>query len=109
MNVSKENFFLWKNSVSRLSELDNVAIKISGFGERDPLWNKDNIKPFIDFVLEKFTTNRCMLGSNFPVDRSLSKKTYFNYWDAYSAIIYQLSKNEKNALFYKNGEKFYKI
>ena len=109
VNISMENFLKWKEAVKELSQFDNVAIKLSGFGERDPLWNKYNIKPFFDFVLEKFSTNRCMLGSNFPVDKASSKKTYFDYWDAYYNIISQLSVDEIDYLFFRNAEKYYKI
>ena len=109
INVNKDNFAIWQDSVSTLSEFDNVGIKLSGFGERDPLWSKENIKPFLDFILEKFSTARCMLGSNFPVDKAFSKKNYFDYWNAYNINISQYSKNEKDLLFFKNAEKFYKI
>ena len=46
INVDKENFIKWKNSIDTLSEFENVAIKLSGFGERDPFWNQKNIEPF---------------------------------------------------------------
>ena len=109
IGVGEDKFNLWKDSLTKLSELDNVAIKLSGFGERDPLWNKDNIQPFINFVLEKFTINRCMFGSNFPVDRSFSEKKYIDYWDAYHTIISSFTETEKDLLFYKNAELFYRI
>jgi len=109
IDVSENNFSIWRDAVTKLSEFENVTIKISGFGERDPFWDKNNIMPFFNFVLEKFTINRCMLGSNFPVDRAFSEKKYFDYWDAYHTICAEFSKNEKDFLFYKNAENFYKI
>ena len=92
-----------------LSNFDNVAIKLSGFGERDSMWKIENIKPFINYSIEKFGVERCMFGSNFPVDKAFSLKTYFDYWDSYHTITSHLSINEKDRLFYKNAEKYYKI
>ena len=50
-----------------------------------------------------------MLGSNFPVDKAFSDKNYFDYWNSYNNIVTEFSNNEKDTLFFKNAEKFYKI
>ena len=108
-DVSTENFALWQDSIKALSEFDNVSIKLSGFGERDSMWEIENIKPFINYSIEKFGVERCMFGTNFPVDKAFSSKTYFDYWDSYHTITSHLSLDEKDSLFFKNAEKYYKI
>ena len=108
-DVSIENFALWQDSIKALSEFDNVSIKLSGFGERNSMWGIENIKPFINYAIEKFGVERCMFGTNFPVDKAFSSKTYFDYWDSYHTITSHLSLDEKDCLFFKNAEKYYKI
>ena len=109
IGVNSNNFEIWKKSIVSLSKLENTVIKLSGFGERDASWDLENIKPFIEYSLEKFKIERCMFGSNFPVDKSFCQKTYIEYWDAYHTIISNFSDSEKNYLFFKNAEKIYKI
>ena len=109
-NITSENIVLWQNAIDALSLFENVSIKLSGFSERiigD--WNNNDIKPFIDYSIEKFSVERCMFGTNFPVDKAFSPKTYIDYWDSYHTITSHLSSDEKDSLFFKNAEKYYKI
>ena len=105
-----ENFVLWQDAIDTLSSFENVSIKLSGFSERiSNDWNHNDIKPFIDYSIEKFSVDRCMFGTNFPVDKAFSNKRYSDYWKAYQDITSYLSVKENDNLFYKNAEKFYKI
>ena len=109
LNINKENIDLWSNKLKILSKYDNVCIKLSGFGEFNTNWNLDSIKPLILYSIDSFGTNRCMFGSNFPVDKFLSNASYEDFWRAYLKITKDFSKDEIDNLFYKNAEKFYKI
>ena len=86
-----------------------MAIKLSGFGEFNSNWTTESIKPLILYSIENFGINRCMFGTNFPVDKFLSNASYEDYWKAYLKITRDFSEDEINNLFYKNAEKFYKI
>jgi len=107
--ITNENFDLWKDAINSLSVFENVSIKLSGFGERDGMWETVNIQPFINYSIEKFGVERCMFGTNFPVDKAFSPKTYIDYWDSYHTITSHFSSDEKDSLFFKNAEKYYKI
>ena len=61
------------------------------------------------YSIDKFGIDRCMFGSNFPVDKFLSPSMYTDYWNSYYNIVKDFSSNEKNKLFYINAEKYYKI
>jgi len=109
-NITSENIVLWQNAIDALSLFENVSIKLSGFSERNTNdWNNNDIKPFIDYSIEKFSVERCMFGTNFPVDKAFSPKQYSAYWKAYHTITSHLTTEENNNLFLKNAEKFYKI
>jgi len=109
LDITNENINLWLDKIKILSKYENVAIKLSGFGEFNSNWTSESIKPLILYSIENFGVNRCMFGTNFPVDKFLSNASYEDYWKAYLKITQDFSKDEINNLFYKNAEKFYKI
>ena len=108
-DITIENINLWLDKIKILSKYENVAIKLSGFGEFNSNWTTESIKPLILYSIENFGINRCMFGTNFPVDKFLSNASYEDYWKAYLKITQDFSEDEINNLFYKNAEKFYKI
>ena len=109
-NITSENFILWQDAIDALSPFENVSIKLSGFSERNTSdWNNKEIKPFIDYSIKKFSVERCMFGTNFPVDKAFSPKRYSEYWEVYYTITSHLTAEENDNLFFKNAEKFYKI
>lgn len=59
----------WRADISRLAELPNVAIKVSGLvTEADwATWTQADLAPVIDHVLACFGTERTMAGSDWPV------------------------------------------
>ena len=108
-DITNDNINLWLDKIKILSKYENVAIKLSGFGEFNSNWTTESIKPLILYSIENFGINRCMFGTNFPVDKFLSNASYEDYWKAYLKITQDFSEDEINNLFYKNAEKFYKI
>ena len=106
---SQDDFDGWKQGIKEMSNFDNTAIKISGFGEWKPNWTTDFIHEYINIVINNFGTKRCMFASNFPVDKFISQSSYSSFWSAYFTIISNLNQDEINDLFVKNAEQFYKI
>ena len=109
ININQSTINDWLKSIKLLSECDNVVIKLSGFGEFNSFWSQESIQPLILNCIESFGVNRCMFGSNFPVDKFLSTTKYIDYWCAYYNIVSNFSDDEKNKLFYINAEEYYKI
>ena len=106
---SENRFEEWKIALKKISELDNVVIKISGFGEWMSDCNANNVKKYFEEALNFFGTDRCMFGSNFPVDKHFAKKNLIYFWNIYFDITLSLSNDEKNKIFYLNAEKYYRI
>ena len=119
IDISNENFQIWKNAIKLLSKFENVCIKISGFGElhglsksigiKKKLWSIDSLRPFIEYCIDSFGIRRCMFGTNFPVDKAFAANKYIDYWYAYHTILENFNLEEKNFLFTKNAEHYYKI
>jgi len=59
----------WRGDIARLAERENVACKISGMAtEADwKTWSEDQMRPYLDAVLESFGPRRLMFGSDWPV------------------------------------------
>ena len=109
LNIDEHSIKEWLDNIKLLSKCSNVAIKLSGFGEFNSAWTESSIRPLIMNSIESFGTDRCMFGSNFPVDKFLSPAKYEDYWKTYYSVVKDLSSDEKNSLFYINAEKYYKI
>ena len=109
LKFDNESLEDWRKKIKLLSDHENIIIKLSGFGEFNPSWNRETIKPLILHSIDKFGIDRCMFGTNFPVDKFLSTSMYTDYWNSYYNIVKDFSSNEKNKLFYINAEKYYKI
>ena len=90
-----------------LAENENFVCKISGLGMFNPNWTIISTEYFILKTIEIFGIDRCMFGSNFPVDKIFN--TFDNYWNSYFEIVKNFSKDEHNKIFLKNAEKFYRI
>ena len=86
---------------------ENVACKVSGLGMADHKWTEDSIRPWVEVCLECFGTDRCMFGSNWPVDSLYSD--YAKLLDAYTHILSGFSDEEQKKFFYQNAVDWYSI
>ncbi|MEL6103078.1 MAG: amidohydrolase family protein [Pseudomonadota bacterium] len=92
----------WKNELRHLSALSNVTCKLSGLGMFDHHWTAQSIKPIVEICLEQFGPDRCMFGSNFPVDSLYSD--YAKLMTAYETLI---PEQDKPAVFFATARQFY--
>jgi predicted TIM-barrel fold metal-dependent hydrolase len=97
----------WRQGIRLLAGLPNVAVKISGLGMFDRQWTTDGIRPYVLHTIDTFGVERCMFGSNFPVDGMMA--TYRDLWNAYSDITADFTEKEREGLFAGNAEKYYRI
>ena len=94
----------WASSLKTLSSLDNVTCKLSGLGMFDHSWTKDRIAPIVLTCLDQFGADRCMFGSNFPVD-----SLYSDYRTLFTAIEQIVPREFHDHVFRKTAAEFYKI
>lgn len=104
---TKEYFDEWKKSLEVLAKADNVAIKISGLGMADHNWDTNSIKEWVLSCIEVFGVDRCMFGSNWPVDSIYS--SYTELIEAYKEVIDAFSTEDKISLLSANVEKYYRV
>ncbi len=71
----------WAEALKSLSALDNVTCKLSGLAMFRKGWQHPDTARILSTCYEQFGAQRCMYGSNFPVD-----KVYSAYSEAVEAI-----------------------
>ena len=58
----------WRAAMARIADCPNIAVKISGIGTPGLPWTADRNRDVVLTVIDLFGVERCMFGSNFPVD-----------------------------------------
>ena len=101
---SAEGIAKWQDQLKPLAELPHVYCKISGLGMFDHDWTTDRFAPIVTTCLEAFGSNRCMVGSNFPVDSLYSD--YNRLMTAFKSLIPQ---DDHHDVFGNTAQKFYRI
>ena len=104
---SEKGLELWREGLRLLASLPNVSCKISGLGMFDHNWSVDSIRPIVESCIDIFAVDRCMFGSNFPVDKLHA--TYSQVWSAYEELTSGLSAADQVHLFGDTARAFYRI
>ena len=108
----------WKVSLARLAECPNVSVKLGGLGMIvcGAKWHLEERPPTseqlaadwrwqFETTVELFGTRRCMLESNFPVDKAMW--SYTTLWNAFKRLTKSFSHDERNDLFHATADRFY--
>lgn len=90
-----------------LAAAPNVAVKISGLAMFHQDWTAELIRPFVLDTIEIFAIDRCMLASNFPVDKLHAG--YHAIWQAFDEITTDFAPEERRALFHDKAARLYRL
>lgn len=104
---TKEYFNEWKRGMVIAAEPTNTICKISGLGMGDNSWTVNSIRPYVLHCIETFGVDRCIFGTNWPVDSLWS--AYDDVVDAYTEIVAGFTDGERAAMFSKNAEALYDV
>jgi len=68
-DIKNRSFQNWSQNIKIISEFSNVYCKLSGMvTENDWVhWKNEDFYPYIDFLLETFSYERLLIGSDWPV------------------------------------------
>jgi predicted TIM-barrel fold metal-dependent hydrolase len=102
---SAEYFGSWCTGLRDLARRDNTTVKISGLGMTEHTWTTQSIAPFVLEAIDAFGEERCMFGTNWPVDGLYSDLPTLA--DAYRAIVMGASELVQRDLLLHNAERFY--
>ena len=98
---------LWGAGVERLSQLENVHVKLSGFGMYSKDWDAENTERIFQKLYQTFGAGRLMWGSNFPVDRLM--QSYGHCVKQLQTWLASLSKDDQDDIAWRSAAKFYRL
>lgn len=100
-------FSNWRTAMHELARADNVTCKISGVAMTDPMFTTESIRRWVETCIEAFSPARCVLGSNWPVDRLFSG--YERIMDTYREFLSTLSASEQRKVLSENAARLYRM
>lgn len=115
-----EVFRAWRTGIGEIASCPNVMIKIGGMGsarsgydwhERAVKPSSDElceiVRPYFTWCIERCGPERCMLESNFPVEKRAN--SYSVLWNAFKKLTRDYSSSERAALFHDTACRVYRI
>lgn len=106
-NTNDAGLSLWQDGMEKLAACNNIVTKLSAFGtfihRNDPSF----IKQRVEATVGLFGADRCLFGSNFPIE-----KIWTNYTaliDAFKQAAEALGADVQEAIFKTTAERVYKI
>jgi L-fuconolactonase len=99
----------WRQEIKELSRLPNIVCKLSGVTtEADHrAWTREQLRPYIDHVIECFGFDRIMFGGDWPVSELAGR--YTAWIDVLDWATSGCSREEKLKLFRENGIRAYRL
>lgn len=107
MDRDSEGMKRWRLGLARLAGAQNVVLKISDPVAYDPQWTQESLAEVILHCLDCFGPKRCMFASDYPV--SALHITFGEWLAVFNAIVADLSKDEKRALFFDCARETYRV
>jgi L-fuconolactonase len=97
----------WRASLRTLALRENVVCKISGLATEAnwTSWTLNDLRPYLDTVLDAFGPTRVMAGSDWPV--CLVATSYTRWWETLQLYTESLSTSERRALYCDVAKSFY--
>jgi L-fuconolactonase len=107
--IAKQEMEPWKTLMSELATFPNVLCKVSGL-VTEANWNEwqvKDFKPYVDHVIEIFTPQRLMFGSDWPVANLGG--TYVEVVELAEALTSEFSPNESESFWHKTAAAAYRL
>lgn len=104
---SAEAMAFWRDGMVKFAERPNVEVKLSGLGTFDRSCTFDRWYPIVDQTVSMFGAERCLFGSNFPIEK---------LWTDYATLIATMraclagySAHEQRLIFHDNAVRRYRL
>ena len=99
----------WCTQIEDLAALPNVWCKVSGLvTEADHAsWTRDQLRPYLDHVLQAFGSERVIFGSDWPVSEQTHR--YATWVEIVDHALRGASDAERRRLFHDNALAFYRL
>jgi len=107
--IARQELAEWAHEIKELAAYSNVWCKLSGLVTEANWadWSGEDLKPFVDTVVDYFGPQRMMFGSDWPV--CLLAASYDRVLEAFQWLLAELSDEDRERIFSKNATEFYRI
>lgn len=107
--VRSQSFSSWENHIRDLAKRPHVFCKLSGLvTEADHrTWTEEQLKPYLDTVLDCFGPRRLLFGSDWPV--CLLAASYARWVEVVRNFASQLSGTEQEWVFQRTAREAYRL
>ena len=99
----------WRERITAMAQRQNVCCKISGMvTEANPKsWTREQLRPYLDTVVEAFGPERLMAGTDWPV--CLVGTSYSGWWEILRGYFSDFSEEERATIFGGCAVKTYRL
>ena len=104
-NRDQKSLTSWRNAMELLATEPNSAVKISGLGLPGQPWTVASNLDVVRDAISIFGVDRCMFGSNFPVDRLCA--TFDEIYRGFNEIVSDYCEQDRDKLFRSNAAGYY--
>ncbi|HEV7344628.1 MAG TPA: amidohydrolase family protein [Devosia sp.] len=104
---SEQGLAGWRTAMQRAAQCPNIAVKISGLGQKGQAWTAESNGAIIRDTVEFFGPDRCMFASNFPVDNLVA--SFSTIFEGFQRIVADRPVAEQEQLFWANAARIYRI
>jgi len=104
---SDSGFKQWQQAMQQFAQLPNCYIKLSGFSMFTHHFDLDKFIQYSLSAINIFGSNRCTLGSNFPVDKLHMRFDQLHH--AWLSLLHLLNEKQQRDLSFLTAENFYSL
>lgn len=99
----------WREHMKEFAGLPNVVCKMSGLVTEADMenWTPEDLRPYIDHVVECFGFDRIIFGGDWPVAAQATK--YPRWVSVLDNALSGCSEDELRKVYVSNGEAFYRV
>ncbi len=105
--VGEEYLANWRSGIEAIAQASNVYCKISGLGMNRAGWSVAGLVPWVEHCINAFGPDRCVFGSNWPVDRLWG--SYDSYATAFRQLISHHTPDDQRLMLNGVAERIYRI
>jgi len=99
----------WRTRMQELSRRSNVCCKVSGMVTEDSWthWSIESLQSYLDTVVDAFSANRLLAGSDWPV--CLVASSYAQWWQILRSYFANFSDDERAGIFGATAARIYNL
>jgi predicted TIM-barrel fold metal-dependent hydrolase len=106
-DMSDEGWTRWREGMMALAEQPNMNVKLSGLGTFVHACRADVMAPVIRETVAIFGADRCLYGSNFPIEKLWTG--YASLYKSFRDAIAYLNEKQQCAILYDTAARLYRI